>query len=339
MVWPAAGGRGARSSTLIEVPARPDEEAGTDRRPATLAGALSAELARDVEQLRAARIVRGVGGLAPGGREPGEARGVPGSEEVHDARVAIRRIRSALRAYRPVLDGRWASEVSADLGWLAGQLDPVRDADVRRARLHAGLTALAAGAAPPPHGAVEALMDRLEAEHRAAVERLGALRGTARLAVAARHLEELHASPRISARAAGRAGEIVPRLLERTWSDLRAAARAARSAPGATELHTMRIRAKQLRYGAEVAAPLLGQRAQRLARSCATLQRDLGEHRDALETATWLADASVSPEVAFLAGRLFAEEQRNAAAALENLDVLWRDVRRRWRRFLATSWR
>ena len=47
-------------------------------------------------------------------------------------RVAIRRLRSALRTFTPVLDKasvRWLRE---ELGWLGGALGPVRDSDVLR---------------------------------------------------------------------------------------------------------------------------------------------------------------------------------------------------------------
>lgn len=284
-----------------------------------LADALRSELRRHAEQLQASDLT-------------GED-----VEAVHDARVAIRRIRSALRAYRPVLDAAWAAEVSAELGWLANQLDPLRDADVRRSRLEQGLRKLATSPSQPTDAGPAAMLGRVELQRSEALAAFVASQRSPRRAQVQLHLATLAGSPPISARADGPAAELVPRLLDRPWRDLRAAARAARSTPGGAELHAMRIRAKQLRYASELAASLFGPPLQRVSKASAALQTTLGEHRDASETADWLVEAASAPELAFLAGRLYAGEQRRAAAALGEVDAEWREVRRRWRRFLAGS--
>lgn len=48
---------------------------------------------------------------------------------LHQARVALRRLRSALSIHKPMLDGR-AEAHNADLRWLAGELGKARDLDV-----------------------------------------------------------------------------------------------------------------------------------------------------------------------------------------------------------------
>ncbi len=291
----------------------------------TLADALRTELRRNVEQLRAF--------------QPALGSGAADAEAVHESRVAIRRIRSALRAYRPVLDAGWAADTSAELGWLANQLDAVRDADVRRERLEAAIATLVEQSPRGVDGGNAALLRRAELERHAAIATMVAAQVSPRHELINVCLAELHDAPPISPRAGAAPGELVPRLLDRPWRDLRAAARAARSTPGSVELHALRIRAKQLRYASELAAPLLGPTAQRVARACAALQGSLGEHRDALDTADWLVGAAQAPELAFLAGQLFAGEQRRAAVALDSIDGEWREVRRRWRRFVAGTLR
>jgi inorganic triphosphatase YgiF len=53
------------------------------------------------------------------------------AEAVHQARVAIRRLRSAFALFRPLLDGDdSAGLLAAELRWLAGQLGEIRDIDV-----------------------------------------------------------------------------------------------------------------------------------------------------------------------------------------------------------------
>ena len=56
-------------------------------------------------------------------------------EGVHQARVAVRRLRSDLRTFRPVVDRDWAEALRVELGWLGRLLAPVRDAEVLGARL------------------------------------------------------------------------------------------------------------------------------------------------------------------------------------------------------------
>ncbi len=58
-------------------------------------------------------------------------------EDVHQARVATRRLRSDLRTFGPLLDAAWARPLSSELGWIAGLLGAVRDADVLLERLQA----------------------------------------------------------------------------------------------------------------------------------------------------------------------------------------------------------
>ena len=61
-----------------------------------------------------------------------------GAEAIHQARVAIRRLRSAFSLFRPLFEGDdRAALLSVDLRWLAGELGTIRDIDVLRPRLDA----------------------------------------------------------------------------------------------------------------------------------------------------------------------------------------------------------
>src|ERR1700761_5568349 len=51
-------------------------------------------------------------------------------EAVHEARVALRRLRSILRTFAALFDRGFASTVRTDLQWFANQLGALRDADV-----------------------------------------------------------------------------------------------------------------------------------------------------------------------------------------------------------------
>ncbi|MDR0360825.1 MAG: CHAD domain-containing protein, partial [bacterium] len=65
-------------------------------------------------------------------------------EDVHQARVAVRRLRSDLRTFSPLLAAEWTAELRDELRWLGGELGAVRDAEVLRDRLQAK-----AGRLPP----------------------------------------------------------------------------------------------------------------------------------------------------------------------------------------------
>ncbi|MYW11522.1 CHAD domain-containing protein, partial [Streptomyces sp. SID2563] len=69
--------------------------------------------------------------------DPAVRRGLPDS--VHRMRVATRRLRSALRTYRRVLDREATRPLGTELKWLAGELGVDRDQEVLDARLRARL--------------------------------------------------------------------------------------------------------------------------------------------------------------------------------------------------------
>ena len=51
-------------------------------------------------------------------------------EELHQHRVAIRRLRALLQAAKPMLDAEWVKDVRRELAWAGGALGEVRDLDV-----------------------------------------------------------------------------------------------------------------------------------------------------------------------------------------------------------------
>ena len=118
--------------------------------------------------------------------------------------------------------------------------------------------------------------------------------------------------------------DLVPDLLDGPWRHLRGAVKAAGKHPGDVELHTVRIRAKRVRYAAEAVAPIVGKPARKFAEAAAELQGILGEHNDAVVAGSWLrtwAAGRRSGDAAFAAGMLAGIER--AAAD---------DARRRWRK-------
>ena len=260
----------------------------------------------------------------------------PPAEDVHQARVATRRLRSDLKTFGAVLDPLWLRHVRNDLKWLGTALGELRDRDV----LAEALTD-----APP------AIRQRL------AVQRLEAARQLADVLASARYMnlvDRLHAGSELlplapgAEREAGRAAvDIVPSLVAGRWQAVRRQVRRAGSNPDPAQLHGIRIKAKQLRYAAEAATPIIGRPARRTARAAEHVQTVLGDHHDAVAAEQWLreqwaddsssgASAGVAPAVAFEAGRLVGEARQRQRESQRTWKDAWAKLRepkrRRWLR-------
>jgi CHAD domain-containing protein len=169
-------------------------------------------------------------------------------EFLHQFRVGLRRLRLALRTYRPLLDAGYLAVLSAEISWLAAQLGGARDWDVLLGEILAPLARRQAGAP-----GLAALRRRCAEQRRAAA-------GTARAAVAAdryaalmRELEQLADAPpwRDDARALylrnlPLSAFAAKRLASREKAVRRLAVNPATA--DAEQRHCLRIATKKLRY-------------------------------------------------------------------------------------------
>jgi CHAD domain-containing protein len=246
-------------------------------------------------------------------------------EGVHQMRVAVRRLRSHLRTFRPLLDEAWALGLQKDLRWLGRELGRVRDADVLAVRLRRA----ASGLPEAERRAAKGLLDRLGERRGADLERLlDALRSPRFLELAQR-LVEAAREPRLRPETDGPAGTVIAPLVQQRWKKLARSVDDLRSEPEPAELHAVRIRAKHARYAAETLVPVFGRPLRRFSRALRGVQRALGHHQDAALATAWLREAAaeVAREAAFAAGMLAAYEQRLGAHALEAWPLAWRKAR------------
>ncbi len=195
---------------------------------------------------------------------------------VHQMRVALRRLRSALRAFRPAVDGPALRDADRRLKALASLLGPARDWDVFLGGLGAELAA-----ALPGEARITALLDAARARRDLAYARLAEhLAGPAfRLllwdlcALVACRLWDVRRDDTIEDFAAG--------LLAKRWRRITAAGPAIEDLPDA-EFHALRLDCKRLRYVAELFAPLWGRkRARRFLDRLAAVQEQMGLANDA----------------------------------------------------------
>ncbi|HEY5251815.1 MAG TPA: CYTH and CHAD domain-containing protein [Acidimicrobiales bacterium] len=250
----------------------------------------------------------------------------PPPHSVHQARVATRRLRSDLKTFRFVLDPVWLDQTRAELKWLGEVFGNVRDPDVLAGHLSDDGQGDDDG---PVHdvGGVE-LRAQLAIERRTALGELSTVLSSRRYFDLLDRLQSAaHRAPFASALTRDpdgetRAAEVLPALVGRQWKVLRRRVRRAGDSPSDHQLHQIRIGAKQLRYAAELAEPVMGPKAGRTARAAENLQTILGEHHDAVTAEQWLRQVALraTPMAAFQAGRLSAEQHRRQ-----------RKLRRQWR--------
>ena len=196
-------------------------------------------------------------------------------EFIHQMRVSLRRLRSALRVFGPVLPEGAAGDLSARLRALAGDLAEVRDRDVLEEELLAPV--IKADPAPELLRMQVALKAERERIRRRAMIALQDGR-QARLMIAL--LSTLHRLPADDdARALQ---QLARKRLARAHARMTDAARHA-STGDIAALHALRIDVKRMRYAIEFFAPLLGTRKAR---------RALGALADAQEQLGFLNDLS-----------------------------------------------
>jgi CHAD domain-containing protein len=260
--------------------------------------------------------------------DPGVRRG-DDPEDVHQARVATRRLRSHLRTFGPLVDQTWAEALRDELGWLGRALGAVRDTDVLLERLEARVTQLPGA----DRQAADRLLDRLRIQRDQARDELLMTMRSHRYAVLLDRLVDAARQPRLLIRTDGASdADVLRGLVREAWQHLADAVAVLPEQPEDEELHAIRRRAKRARYAAEAVEPAFGKPARALARSITEVQDVLGEHQDGVVASDWLrrAAAEVHDErAAFAAGELVASERQAAAAGRAAWGATWRDAARK----------
>lgn len=243
-------------------------------------------------------------------------------EDVHQARVGTRRLRSDLRTFGPLLDPEWVAGLRREAGWLAGLLGVVRDAEVLIERLERQAHSLS----PADVGPLPALLGRLSADRdQGRVEVLAAMDGE-RYAAFLDALVAAAAAPALAGGVGSEAAAVaLPAMVRRPWRRLRRAVRALEPEPVDDALHAVRILAKHCRYAAEAAAPVVGKPAAVFAAAVARLQTVLGDHQDACFAEAWLRTHVTRAEAAeaMLLGQLIGMQRAEAAASRARWPAVW----------------
>ncbi|MFI8965681.1 CHAD domain-containing protein [Streptomyces sp. NPDC053493] len=259
--------------------------------------------------------------------DPAVRRDLP--DAVHKMRVACRRLRSAFKTYRKVLDRTVTDPVADELTWLAGELGTARDEEVLSERLAARLDDLPDTLLLGPARArlTSRTARRAEDARRTVLAALDSDRHLALLDT----LDALLAAPPLREAATHEAPRVLARAVRKDFDRLATRVEHALGLPPGHDrdlaLHEARKAAKRARYAADAAKPTLGKPAKRFSRRVKAVQSLLGDHQDSVVARAALKEtagqAHAAGETAFTWGLLYGREEAAAAAGERELPEVW----------------
>jgi CHAD domain-containing protein len=237
-------------------------------------------------------------------------------EDLHDMRVATRRLRAALKLYADVLPRR-AERYERDLRWVAEALGEVRDLDVHLARL--------AGEASRSGEALEEVVSVLERERVEAERRMLEVLDSKRYEALVANFSGTLRRGRSPAPTAPIV-ESAPDLVRRRYRKARKAARAITRDSPPEEFHDLRKKGKRLRYALEPLQGIYGKPSEKMVELLKAIQDDLGDHQDLVVAAEFMEELGTTgdlpPRAVFsmgsIAGRYTNEAVETRAGFLES---------------------
>ncbi|MGO8870605.1 MAG: CHAD domain-containing protein [Acidimicrobiales bacterium] len=250
-------------------------------------------------------------------------------ERIHQSRVALRRIRSNLRTFRLALDPAWGTALRAELAWYGRTLGESRD-------LHIMAEVVATtGAEVLRPDQVERLAANVAGRQTEATSRIAAERGGARRFQLTEQMMVLWDGPDFKPKAARPAEEVLVPMLQRAWHDLRGAARTARRDASDANLHLLRIRLKDLRYGCETVAMVEGGPARKTAKAAERLQTKLGDLHDAAFSIAWFESLALEErDLAEPLARMVEAQEQARVTARKGWRAELKGIERRWRKWM-----
>lgn len=259
--------------------------------------------------------------------DPGTRLGEP--DLLHEQRVAIRRLRAAVRTLSAGIPPRLKDTLATELRWLGQELGAVRDLDVQLANLAEHVAHLGS----EPRRCLTGFRRHLEHEREARRAALDATLNSRRYFQLFINLERFAAGPP-PRHPRGEAGETIAavgrKAVKRALRRLLKRGDAIGEVPDADDLHALRIRAKRLRYVLEALRPITGAAGRKLIKQLVRLQDVLGRFNDAMVAASIIRDyrdgpaATAAPAVRDTLSALADVELRRAGVAQSEFARTWR---------------
>ena len=244
-------------------------------------------------------------------------------EDLHEMRVATRRLRAILRAARPLLVPAWPEALRNELNWLGEVLGPARDLDVQVEYFQEEAAALESRDRKPLERFVAHLRSEREQRQPALLNALKSERYfdlIRNLTHAAHEPAVVPSTVSLSDIAAG------------AFTKLRKAMRKLGGAPTDSDLHRLRIQTKRARYAAELAETCSGHSATRFIVQAKLFQDLLGIHQDAVLAERHIREfleQSTSVRAAFVAGRMVERQRHRRESARLRLRAQWEKLEKR----------
>ena len=259
-------------------------------------------------------------------------------EELHDMRVATRRMRAAMKIFEDSLPARTRA-FRDSLKWVAGALGEVRDIDVQLGHLEDWIS----DAAPEDQEPLIALRTVLEGQRvkvRKAMLRTLDSRRYARLIASFGGF--LRNGPSRRAVAARRPiMEAAPDLLRKPYRKVRKLGDPLTEESSGEEFHELRKKGKRLRYALEFLAGIYGESMNVCIGPLKELQDVLGDHQDAEVATTHLRELSVArgrgrrlpPETIFVMGGISHRYEIRARELRTQFPKAYRKAaRKKWKK-------
>ncbi|MFI6296048.1 CHAD domain-containing protein [Nonomuraea sp. NPDC050790] len=242
-------------------------------------------------------------------------------DAVHQARVAARRMRSALKAFKSIITG--TDHVQDELRWLGTVLGEARDLEVTRARFARHLESLAPGLI---HGPIqERLSDDLHKREQDSYNRIREALSSDRYYTLLEDLDRLLAEPELAKPAGKPAEATLQGVAAKNWKRVTDAYDEAQAIEDEERreiaMHDVRKAAKRARYTAEA----LGMK--KLAKHAEAVQEVLGQYQDGVVAQETLAKEAESARQAgedtFTYGLLIGIEKTTAERAHAEFPAVW----------------
>ena len=253
----------------------------------------------------------------PGTRLGGEP------EDLHQMRVATRRLRAVFRTVQRVVDPKWSDPLASGLSWLGQLLGFARDLDVQLEYFRSEALQLS----PRDRKPLERFVSYLEGEQAKAQHTLvGEMRSARYLGFLSKLEQSVHEP--VVVESDGRIEDIAARPFKK----LSKAMRELPSSPSNVDLHRLRIKAKRARYAAELAEASGGKSATRFIKATKAFQDLLGTHHDAVLAEQYLRDFVArlpGEQAAFVAGLLMARAHQRREQVRDTFRSAWKRVNKR----------
>ncbi|MCX4509084.1 CYTH and CHAD domain-containing protein [Streptomyces sp. NBC_01619] len=262
--------------------------------------------------------------------DPAVRRDLP--DAVHQMRVATRRMRSAFKTFRKIIDRQVTDPLGDELKWLAGELGVARDQEVLAERLRGRIDDLPR---PVILGPVRSRLRIWATAHRADARRRSvAVLDTKRYLALLDALDALLDEPPLLGAATAKPVDTLPKAVIKDYGRLAGRVGHALGLPAGHDrdlaMHEARKAAKRARYAAEAVTPALGKPAKKFAKRMKAVQTVLGDHQDSVVARDTLRDigiqAHAAGETAFTWGLLFGHEEASAAERERELPGVWAEA-------------